>query len=216
MGDVYGSSGTKEFSTETLHFDLKSMRKCPVSYKKFVGDFRGVDLSYCDFYGCDFFGVNLRGADLTGTQFKNCRVTGMDITGANLCGLCFGSVSETGKKVFCFPEGVVGLPDAPVVPALEEQIYQRIVRAREEGKECPLLMEQWHTCKTVHCLAGWAVFLAGSEGWQLERKTHAALAGALIYQKSCGFVPDFFEMDTQKAIRDLEKRLGIGTPKEQK
>lgn len=32
-----------------------------------------------------------------------------------------------------------------------------------------LNMKTWHTCNTVHCIAGWAVHLAGDEGYELVR-----------------------------------------------
>jgi hypothetical protein len=38
-------------------------------------------------------------------------------------------------------------------------------------------MDTWHTCETTHCIAGWAVHLAGAEGKALEEKHGAYLAG---------------------------------------
>jgi hypothetical protein len=38
-------------------------------------------------------------------------------------------------------------------------------------------MGSWHTCETTHCIAGWAVHLAGEEGKALEVKHDTHLAG---------------------------------------
>ena len=41
-------------------------------------------------------------------------------------------------------------------------------------------MGSWHTCDTTHCIAGWAVRLAGDEGKALEEKFGTANAGLAL------------------------------------
>jgi hypothetical protein len=41
-------------------------------------------------------------------------------------------------------------------------------------------MNTWHTCETTHCIAGWAVHLAGDEGKALEEKHGSYLAGLAL------------------------------------
>ena len=72
-------------------------------------------------------------------------------------------------------------------------------------------MDAWHTCDTTHCRAGWVVHLAGSEGYELEKKTSTLFAAMQIYNKSS---PDinvspvrFFE-DNKKAMEDIKKCAG--------
>jgi len=60
-------------------------------------------------------------------------------------------------------------------------------------------MTSWHTCKTVHCEAGWIVFLAGEEGRQLEELTDTPTAAGLILRKSSPKTPrpNFYATDEQ-------------------
>ena len=54
------------------------------------------------------------------------------------------------------------------VPRLEKP-YTAILKAiGTDG--CSLEMNQWHTCQTTHCLAGWTVHLAGQKGYDLEKR----------------------------------------------
>jgi hypothetical protein len=42
-------------------------------------------------------------------------------------------------------------------------------------------MRAWHSdCGTAHCIAGWAVHLAGARGYALEARFDAAAAGFLL------------------------------------
>ena len=65
-------------------------------------------------------------------------------------------------------------------------------------------MSDWHTCKTTHCRAGWAVTLAGEAGATLEAKVGPAVAGTLIYAASRPGkpIPDFYCGD-EAAMADL-------------
>ena len=41
-------------------------------------------------------------------------------------------------------------------------------------------METWHDCDTVHCVSGWSIHNAGSEGYALESATSAHDAGTIL------------------------------------
>ena len=45
-------------------------------------------------------------------------------------------------------------------------------------------MGDWHTCDSTHCRAGWAVHLAGKEGYDLEKKTSTQFAAMSIFNAS--------------------------------
>ena len=60
------------------------------------------------------------------------------------------------------------LRDAPIV----ENIDAAILAAINAGGK--LKMSDWHTCKTTHCRAGWAVTLAGDAGKELEANSDDA------------------------------------------
>lgn len=90
--------------------------------------------------------------------------------------------------------------DVPYVPNLDAAIYGAI-----NGPGNSLDMRHWHNCETTHCRAGWAIHLAGREGYMLEAVVGAAKAGALIYLKNAGYIPNFYEND-HRAMKDIEER----------
>lgn len=65
-------------------------------------------------------------------------------------------------------------------------------------------MDDWHTCRTTHCRAGWVVHLAGEAGYELERFYTTALAAQLIY-KASGYEinPAKFYDDNESALADM-------------
>lgn len=89
--------------------------------------------------------------------------------------------------------------DIPVIENIDRQILDAI---QEEGGK--LDMAEWHTCATTHCRAGWAIRLAGAQGYELENEVGPNIAGALIYAVSRPDrpIPDFFAT-TEDAMQDL-------------
>lgn len=71
------------------------------------------------------------------------------------------------------------------------------------------------SCGTAHCRAGWAIHLAGKAGYDLELKVGPRNAGALIYQASAGYVPDFF-CTTEEALDDIQETADEETADEGK
>jgi hypothetical protein len=65
-----------------------------------------------------------------------------------------------------------------------------------------LKMNDWHTCETTHCRAGWAIHLAGSAGAELEALYGPERAGGFIYRASTGRWPDFFASN-DAALADI-------------
>lgn len=95
---------------------------------------------------------------------------------------------------------------APVLPNIDAQILAALAAGGE------LNMSNWHTCATTHCRAGWAIHLAGQDGYALaHRLADSELAGQLIYVAS-GYdrPPDFFASneDALREIRAAAARTG--------
>jgi hypothetical protein len=68
--------------------------------------------------------------------------------------------------------------EVPILEHPDAMIYREI-RHRAGG----LHMETWHTCRTVHCVAGWLVHLCGEQGYKLVDEVGGyCAAGALIYE----------------------------------
>jgi hypothetical protein len=92
---------------------------------------------------------------------------------------------------------------AEQVPTVEN-LHRRVYEAVRDDPAARLDMSDWHKCETKHCRAGWAIHLAGEAGRQFEDKVGVHTAGALIYLKNTGMVPDFF-CDNATALADIER-----------
>ena len=146
-------------------------------------DLRGADLRDAILSGADLRGADLRGADLSGADLRGAILRGADLSGADLSDADFGDL------------------EIPAVENLDRRILVQI-----DDNPRSLCMTSWHgSCGTTHCRAGWAITLAGDSGKALESKIGPCAAGALIYHKSTGRVPNFFATDGE-AIADIRER----------
>ena len=68
-------------------------------------------------------------------------------------------------------------------------------------------MENWHTCETTHCRAGWVVTLAGEAGKALESFHSTELAAMLIYRESSPHRvnPGRFYDSNEDAMADMKR-----------
>ena len=132
--------------------------------------------------------INLRGANLRGADLGGADLSGANLIDANLIGADLGGADLSGAK------GIT----APII----EDLDGRILKAIEAGGK--LEMGRWHTCKTTHCRAGWAIHFAGDFGKALEERIGPSAAGALIYWASCKCVPNFFASN-EEALEDIKK-----------
>ena len=142
------------------------------------------DLSGCDLSGCDLRGCDLRESDLSGCDLRGCDLRGCDLRDADLrfADLFHADLSGADLSGTQFPTVT---PYFQLVEKIAEQV---------DAQEGCLSMRKWHTCDTVHCLAGWAVTLH-QEGKKLEDEIGISAAAALIFHASCGEVPDFYSDD---------------------
>lgn len=123
--------------------------------------------------GADFSGADLSGADLIRANLRDANLSGADLSGADL-------------------------PKFSVFENLRGAICARVCE-NPEGLE----MSNWHTCKTTHCLAGWAVVLH-PQGELLESIYGTSAAAAMIFQVCEGEVPDFHSSN-EAAMEWLKK-----------
>jgi len=75
------------------------------------------------------------------------------------------------------------------------------------SKDGALNMEEWHSCDTTHCRAGWVVHLAGPAGYELEKKTSTEFAAKQIYRASSPIPvsPTRFYEHADKALADIQR-----------
>jgi hypothetical protein len=95
-------------------------------------------------------GANLRGADLRGASLREA-----DLRGVKIDGFAIATTEEAAPRIRAVAQAALSTPDA-------------------------LDMRDWHTCETTHCIAGWAVHLAGDEGKALEKNFGTANAGMVL------------------------------------
>lgn len=162
-------SGKVVFSAECM-----GIKACVELAVNGDADLRGADLR-----GADLRGANLRGADLSDADLSDAYLRGANLSDANLRGANLRGAN---------------LSDAylPKIAKIEN-LFTKILDAINSGGD--LKMSDWHTCDTTHCIAGWAVSIAGEAGRVAENLLGTSAAGALIINESCpyleGEVPDF-------------------------
>ena len=107
-----------------------------------------------------------------------------------------------GANLSCASLDGAKLPSIAKIDNLFTQIHDRIKNGG--GLE----MDSWHTCETMHCIAGWAVVLAGDAGRVAENLLGTNAAGALIINESCpylnGKVPNFTSSN-KEGMRFIEE-----------
>jgi hypothetical protein len=174
--------------------------------------------------GANLNGANLTGADITGANLKRANLAGANLAGANLEGANLeGANLEVAKNV-TVPTAVEEHADRrerqrqraelfraifPEVPVVEN-IDAMILGIVESGAG-KLDMDQWHTCETTHCRAGWAITLAGKAGKRLEELYGPEEAGRRIYLASTGRCPYFFDTN-EGALLDLRAQAALLAP----
>jgi len=84
-------------------------------------------------------------------------------------------------------------------------IHKRLYEAVSQPNA--LNMNDWHTCDTTHCRAGWVVHLAGEAGKALESRTSTLFAAMQIYHASSPIrvSPTRFFESNEVAMADIQR-----------
>ena len=172
-------------------------------------DLRGADLSGADLRGADLRGADLSGADLSdaylrgaylsgaylsgaylsGADLRDANLRGADLRGANLSGANLSGANLSGAKAAVFAE----ISKTEMKAAICAQVC-----ATPEKLE----MDSWHTCDTIHCIAGWTTTLH-PQGKLLEAIYGTSAAAALILHVCEGKIPSFHS-DNETAMKWLK------------
>lgn len=94
----------------------------------------------------------------------------------------------------------------PVVEKLDTEILAAVKKFGKDSFD----MGSWHvtvpeeesSCGTAHCRAGWATTIAPN-GKEFDYAFGPEIAGAIIYKRNTGRVPDFFASNAA-AMRDMK------------
>ena len=140
-------------------------------------------------------------------------------------------LTPQGKKAFIKR---IGASRAPFVKNINQKILAEIDKdtrllnmalwhndTSTKVKKYESAFQQYSKCGTQHCWAGWAVNLAGEEGYILEHKTCTPYAALCIMKRSnpkMNRIPDFFSdnymaYESIKEFAEQEKLLEQGEAK---
>jgi hypothetical protein len=175
------------------------MKRCTAFQKQ---NLRDLDLRDMDLAGYDFRGADLRRVDLRGASLRSADLRRVNLRGANFEGAELLNVWFSGADL----RGAFGLPSSPVV----WNLHERILSIVEEDLRA-LDMRQCHGCSTVHSRVGWAIHLAGAEGYLLEENIGPDAAGTLITLASCPWlekVPDW-HVSAKETLADIRRCVEI-------
>ena len=163
----------KNFAGEVLHeIESESLS---------AANLRGANLRRADLRGADLGEADLRGANLSEADLVGANLRGANLVEANLV------------------EADLRGADLPVLAQIEKMQIRAAICEKVCVNPDALEMSRWHSCETVHCIAGWTVTLH-PQGRLLESIYGPSAAAALILHVCEGEVPDF-HADNETAMR---------------
>jgi hypothetical protein len=131
-----------------------------------------------------------------------------DCSRCSNCSNCFDcyNCSDCSRCSRCSPQQSPA-ESIPVIEDIHEKLYVAVSHPNA------LNMDEWHTCKTTHCRAGWVVHLAREAGYALEKKTSTLFAAMQIY-KASGYLisPVRFFDNNETALADMKRLAEEGQP----
>ena len=178
---------------EQLELHAKSLRKEEGGVRLVLvgaylvgADLAGANLEGADLRDANLTGANLCYANLCGANLRDAILCGANLCGANLAGANLAGANLAGANLAGANLEGANLRDAdlrdakglPVVADAPERL--RAVAAAVLAAPENLEMKDWHTCETVHCLAGMAIHQAGELGALLEKIHGSYLAGVYL------------------------------------
>ena len=138
-------------------------------------NFTDAILTDANFAGANFAGAFLEGANFTGAFLEGANFTGAILTDANFAGACLTGAKLEGA---CLTgANLTGAKGLPIAADASDRLKAVAAAALQPDA---LNMSDWHTCGTTHCIAGWAIHLAGEPGRLMESMMGPELAGLLL------------------------------------
>ena len=142
----------------------------------------GTNLENADLENANLAGAYLEDAYLEDAYLENANLAGANLMGANLRGANLEDADLSGTNLGGAYLEYTNLENANLAGAdldyqIQDGLLQQIAKIILENPES-LEMGRWHTCKTTHCLAGWACRL-NPVAKKLE-KTHCTQIAGLL------------------------------------
>jgi len=164
-------------TAQELELHAKWLRAEPdgVRLLKHGANLSEADLSGAVLSGADLSGANLSEADLSGAVLSGADLSGAVLRGAVLRGAVLIGADVRGADVRRADlRGATGL----LIAADASDRLKAVAAAALQPDA--LEMSAWHKCGTTHCIAGWAIHLAGEPGRLMESIMGPEFAGLLL------------------------------------
>jgi hypothetical protein len=169
-------------TAQELELHAKSLRGEPdgVRLVKVGADLRDSDLRDAFLRDADLRDSDLRDAFLRGAVLRDAFLRDAVLRGAVLRGAFLRGADLRGAVLRgAFLRGA-DLRDAVGLPIAADAADRLKAVAAAALQPDALQMSNWHTCGTTHCIAGWAIHLAGEPGRLMESMMGPELAGLLL------------------------------------
>jgi hypothetical protein len=91
---------------------------------------------------------------------------------------------------------------------IDKELNTKILTDIEDQKWI-LDQSTWHgenACGTTHCMAGGTIIILGAPAYELESIVGTPTAAAIISYINTGSIPNYYEMDNEKALQDIRER----------
>ena len=175
-GDLYGAN-LRDANLHGANLHGANLRWANLS----GADLHGADLHGANLSGADLYGANLRDANLRDANLHEADLRWADLRWANLHGANLRGANLHGANLRYADLHGANLHGAAGIPvAIDSGDRLREVAAVATASHDGLYMNLWHTCPTTHCIAGWAIHLAGEPGRLLEEVHGPELAGRML------------------------------------
>jgi hypothetical protein len=140
----------------------------------------GADLSRASLTGANLSRASLTGANLSRASLTAANLTAADLTAANLTAANLTAANLTGANLTGADLTGADLTGAKGLPIATDAADRLKAVAQAALQPDALEMRSWHTCGTTHCIAGWAIHLAGEPGRIMESMMGSEVAGLLL------------------------------------
>lgn len=150
---------------------------------------------------CDFTGANFSHAHCVNSVFEESRLDFAILSGRfDYCKFPGTSImSQTIGRMSAYHADFTSCRNFPFLSDAEQRLLDVAIIATRPGN---LVMDAWHGCNSTHCIAGWAVHLAGPFGDHLVNLHGHDIAGLMLLGAEAH---NYFFSSEEQALAFLNK-----------
>lgn len=177
------------FNSTVVYGHIKTSTFVNCVFKQ--SQFLEVDMSKCSFEDCIFDGVDFTRVNLDRSRFRRCKFIWSKFRFCSLYNVIFSkcefveyvdfvksSLISSEMRECKVPNNFAQAFGLNLSHEFLQELKSKVALTILENPS-KLFMQSWH-CGTAHCLAGWAVHLAGGIGYAIEAFTSPCIAGYIL------------------------------------